>query len=520
MKSLMAVVLCASTMVACAGRRQVPAPTGGHQPEPVAPVMMPAAQVSAPPLARAVLQHVADSAIAAPAWRNARWGILMVDAASGDTLYSHDADKLFMPASNQKLLTGAIALQVLGPDYQWKTPVLVRGTQAGTVLRGDLLVAGSGDPTVSDSLRNGNAFSAFDPVVDALKARGITRITGDIVAVGDAFPGISTGFGWEVDDLDEPYGAAVDELLFNEGFVSVTVYGGRKAGASTSVVRRPTLQYPAVINSVVTREPTQPGPRVRMVYDSVAAAIVLTGSIAVGDSTRITASYRHPNDAYRAALRERLVASGIRVDGKTTPTLASKLAAATDTLTTLVSLPLRTALERMQKPSQNQIAELLFRTSGLVASGDGSADSARAVAARTLGMWGVANEAVAYRDGSGMSRHDYVTPRAIVQVLDVMHRSSWGPVYRSALPLAGVDGTIQNRMKNTPAAGNANAKTGTVDKARSLSGYVTSADGRVILFSLLCNNFTATNRDVEQVQDKLVVLLASLRFDDGSLRGR
>lgn len=512
---------------ACAGRRHVPAPTGGHQPEPVAPLMMPVAQVSTPPLARAVLQHVADSAVNAPAWSNARWGILMIDAATGDTLYAHDADKLFMPASNQKLLTGAIALQVLGPDYRWKTPVMVRGTKVGKVLRGDLLVAGSGDPTVSDSMRSGNAYSAFDPIVDALKSRGITRITGDVMAVGDAFSGITTGYGWEIDDLDEPYGAAIDELLFNEGFVSVTVYGGKTAGAATTVLRRPTMSYPAVANTVVTRGPTDQGPRVRATYDSVAATLVITGSIAIGDSVQVTASYRHPNDAYRAALRERLVASGIRVDGRSTGHGSGKAsgkpagaALPVDTIVTLVSLPLSAAVDRMFKPSQNQIAEMLFRTSGLVASGDGSADSARAVATRTLRSWGVAAEAVAYRDGSGMSRHDYVTPTAIVKVLDTMHRSPWGPVYRKALPLAGVDGSIQNRMKSTPAAGNANAKTGTVDKVRTLSGYVTSADNRLILFSILCNNFTSTNRDVERVQDMLVVLLAGLRIDDGSLRGR
>lgn len=504
---------------ACAGRH-VPSPTDGHRPEPVAPIMTLGVEVSAPPLTRAVIQHVADSAIGAPEWRNARWGVLMVDAASGDTLYAHDADRLFMPASNQKLLTAAVALQILGPNYRWRTPVSLHGTQSGAVWRGDLLVTGSGDPTVSDSMRNGNAFSAFDPIVDALKARGIARITGTVVASGDAFTGISTGYGWEVDDLDSPYGAAVDELLFNEGLVTVMVYGGAVAGGKTSILRTPTLSYPTVQNLVVTHAATERGERVRVAYDSTAATLVLTGSIAVGDSVRLSAAYRHPNDAYRAALRERLIASGIRIDGTAYGVRDFAAKARTDTLVTLVSLPLSDALPRMQKPSQNQIAELLFRTSGLVGSGDGSADSARAVGTRTLALWGAGNEDVAYRDGSGMSRHDYVTPRAIVNVLAAMHRSPWAPLYRQSLPLAGVNGSIENRMKNTPAAGNANAKTGTVDKARSLSGYVTSADGRVILFSLLCNNFTMTNRDVERVQDLLVVLLATSRFDDGSLRGR
>jgi len=185
-----------------------------------------------------------------------------------------------------------------------------------------------------------------------------------------------------------------------------------------------------------------------------------------------------------------------------------------DTLVVLESPPLRDVLPRMQKPSQNQIAEMLFRTAGRVGSNDGSADSARAVGARTLALFGVTNADVAYRDGSGLSRHDYVTPRAIVRVLDAMRRSPWFSIYRDALPLAGVDGTIASRMRGTAAANNAHAKTGTVDKARSLSGYVTTADGHLVLFSMLCNNFTVPNREVERVQDLLVSTLASLRIAD------
>jgi D-alanyl-D-alanine carboxypeptidase/D-alanyl-D-alanine-endopeptidase (penicillin-binding protein 4) len=487
-------------VVGCAGRANVPAPVEGHRPEPVAPLMMPVATVKTPPSAREQIAHVADSAIGAPMWRNARWGMLIVDATSGDTLYAHDADRLFMPASNQKLLTGAVAMQVLGPDYRWRTPVLLRGVQRGAVFRGDLVVIGSGDPSVSDTLQAGGALAAFDPIVDALAARGIKRIAGNVVTGGDAFTGPSSGFGWEIDDLDTPSGAAVDELLFNEGLLRLVV--------RVAVQRTPTSAYPPLLIDAVTRAATDTGARIDVVYDSLAAMLRVTGTIAVGDSARISTSYRHPADAYRAAVLERLTARGIRVAG-TTP--AFRTPPREDTLVTLTSVPLRDVLPRMQKPSQNQIAELLFRTSGLVVSGHGSADSARAVGARTLAGFGVRPDQAAYRDGSGLSRHDYVSPRALVQVLDAMHRSPWADLYRKALPLAGVDGTISNRMRNTPAAGNANAKTGTLDKARSLSGYLTTADNRVLLFSMLANNFTVPTREVERVQDLLVSMLAGMR---------
>jgi D-alanyl-D-alanine carboxypeptidase/D-alanyl-D-alanine-endopeptidase (penicillin-binding protein 4) len=155
------------------------------------------------------------------------------------------------------------------------------------------------------------------------------------------------------------------------------------------------------------------------------------------------------------------------------------------------------------------MAELFFRTVALRQTGSGSADSAQAVGARALAAWGVTANDAAYRDGSGLSRHDYVTPRAIVKVLDAMRRSPHDMLFRDALPIAGVDGTIAGRMRETPAAGNVRAKTGTLDKARSLSGYVTTADGRLVMFSMLSNNFTLPTRDVERVQDLLLTTLAS-----------
>lgn len=518
--------------------RSAAAPAGAHRPEPVAPPMvvatqpiaMPAAVVRTPPTLGETVRHIADSATTAPMWRTARWGLLVVDVTSGDTLISHDADRMFMPASNEKLLTAAVAMQQLGPDYRWRTPVMLRGRQRGDTWYGDLLVSGSGDPTFSDVMRGGVAASAFDTVVTALNARGIKRIMGDVMPFGDAFTGVTTGFGWQADDFDEAYSAAVDELFYNEGELTVRVFGGGKEGAPVRVVRMPTTSYPPLSIKVDTRTPATRADRLQAAYDSVGGTLLLTGSVAAGDSASVTVAYRHPADAFRAALRERLIAGGVRVIAtparkpsrrEQTKIDSVNAISPSDTLVVLVSPPLRDVLPKMQKPSQNQIAELLFRTSGRVASGDGSADSARAVGVRTLGGFGVGADEIAYRDGSGLSRHDYLTPRAIVKVLDAMRRSQWFDVYRDALPLAGVDGTIANRMKGTAAAGNAHAKTGTVDKARSLSGYVTTADGHLVLFSMLCNNYTVANREIERVQDLLVATIAASRVGSGGdSRGR
>jgi D-alanyl-D-alanine carboxypeptidase/D-alanyl-D-alanine-endopeptidase (penicillin-binding protein 4) len=178
-------------------------------------------------------------------------------------------------------------------------------------------------------------------------------------------------------------------------------------------------------------------------------------------------------------------------------------------------------LPALEKPSQNQIAEIFLRTLALERGGVGHPDSGRKIVNAQLAQWGVEPEReVAYRDGSGLSRHDYVTPRAIVRVLSAIRGDTAFRAFYDALPIAGVDGTIANRMKGTPAERNVHAKTGTVDKARSLSGYVTTADGRQLIFSFLCNNYTVPTRNVERVQDAIAARLAGLGAPIGATSTR
>jgi D-alanyl-D-alanine carboxypeptidase/D-alanyl-D-alanine-endopeptidase (penicillin-binding protein 4) len=412
--------------------------------------------VLAPAGAHVALQPFADSLIGDPMFRSANWGVLVVDPRNGDTLYSHNAGKLFMPASNEKILTGATALTQLGPDFRFVTRFASNGPQRDSTLDGDLIVIGRGDPTFSDSMRAGDYRNAFRDMADSLARRGIRRIHGSLRRAGDAFPDSTYGFGWQVDDLRTPSGAVIDELFVNEGLLP-----GKRVRANGDTVSAPTI----------IRDP--------------AAAFL---------------------DAFAAALAERHITLDGPVDGKTI--LADS---ALIPLFQLRSAPLSAILTRMAKPSQNQIAEILFKTLALEKTGVGTADSGRRVVERQLLAWGALPDGFAVRDGSGMSRHDYVTPETIVRVLDAMRQSHDFPVWYDALPIAGVDGTISARMKGTPAEKNVHAKTGTVDKARSLSGYVTTADGRILLFSFLCNNFSVPNREVERVQDAILVLLASSR---------
>jgi D-alanyl-D-alanine carboxypeptidase/D-alanyl-D-alanine-endopeptidase (penicillin-binding protein 4) len=472
-----------------------------------------------------------DSLVSASEFRNANWGILIVDPDRGDTLYSLHAGKLFMPASNMKVVTGSVALAQLGPEFRFRTTFAATGAVCGGTLHGDLVIDGRGDPTVSDAMR-GDAMGPLRDMADSLRAHGIRRIAGRVTAGDDAFPGPTLGYGWSWDDLGASYSAGVDELFFNEGAARVIVSGARRPGGRVTASVLPTARYPSL--HIAARTAYAPeslavaagsgGRRavaathadLALVLDTAAHTLSLTGWIAPGIVDTMDIVYPDQDTAYLSALRGALVERGVSVQNRAARLGTCRGAAAhasLDTLFVYQSLPLRDVLRAMAKPSQNQIAEILLRTIGLERAGSGTPDSGSAVVSRQLLAWGVQPDGYVLRDGSGLSRYDYLSPETLVHVLAAIRHDTAFSAFYDALPIAGVDGTIENRMRGTPAQGNVHAKTGFVANARSLSGYVTTADGHVLIFSTLCNNWTAPVRDVERVQDDIAVWLASIHLN-------
>jgi D-alanyl-D-alanine carboxypeptidase/D-alanyl-D-alanine-endopeptidase (penicillin-binding protein 4) len=469
------------------------------------------------PDARTSLRLAIDSMVSQPQWRNAHWGILVVDPARGDTLYSRNAGKLFMPASNMKVITGAVALQQLGADYRYRTTVAARRTGTGPlvqggVLRGDLVVIGRGDPTVSDHMR-GDAMAPMREMADSLARLGVRRVAGRLVADGSAIQGPELGWGWAWDDLDYPYSAGVSGLYLNEGFTRVVVVAGARPGDRAAVRTAPLASLPAVISNVTTVARPAGDARLEepaLVRDSTSGSIVVTGAVAAGDSVVLDITYADQQAAYLAALEYALRGRGIVVAGGLDAHPDGGAVPVTDTLFTMLSPSLREIMPALQKPSQNQIAELLLKTLGLEKTGVGSADSGRRVVERQLAAWGADTAGFVIRDGSGLSRHDYLSPETLVRVFAAIQSHPDFMLFYDALPIAGVDGTIRGRMKTGAAYNNVRAKTGFIDRARSLSGYVTTADGHRLIFSMLANNWTLPTRAVEQVQDAVAQRLASL----------
>ncbi len=404
----------------------------------------------------AALRARIDSLITTPAFRTAEWAILAVNPERGDTLYAHNPALLMVPASNMKIITASVALTQLGPAFQFTTTFAVHGTIANGVVNGDLVVTGRGDPTLSDHVR-GSARAAMDTLADSLVAHGVRAITGHIYSGADNFPGPHVGEGWDWDDLSSSDGAGVDELLFNEGM-------------SRIVVRGPNGD--SLVKSAPAADPTQ--------------------------------DYLNELDI---ALQSRGVRTGLGVGENVVPRDGIPL----DTIFVVRSVPLRTILPYFLKPSQNQMGEVLMRTVGLERTGVGTAYSGIAVASRQLAAWGIPRDGYELHDGSGMARADLISPETIVRIFDRMRMSSDFLVFYNALPIAGVDGTISRRMRGTPAASNVHAKTGSLHWVRSLSGYVTDADGERLIFSVLANKWTTPSAAVTTTADSIAAALASYR---------
>lgn len=402
---------------------------------------------------REALRWSIDSLVNQPKFAPATLGFLVVDPKTGDTLYSHNAGKLFVPASNQKILSGSVALAQLGADYRYRTTFVTHGKIANGVLDGDLIVIGRGDPTVSDRVK-GSAMAFMQTVADSIAAKGIHHITGAVRPGGDAFPDSIYGYGWEWDDLRGESAAPVDELEFNEG---MTVRPAKVGGRDTVV-------------AVATDSPT---------------------------------------NTYLAALALGLNKRGVVIDHAVGG--IDSLTAPADTIYSFYSPPLREILKSFLKPSQNQTGEALIKTLGLEKTGVGIADSGAVVIRKQLVAWGVDSTSTVIYDGSGMSRHDLVTPEAIVKILIGIQKDIAFMAFYDALPIVGVDGTVRTRMLGSAAVGNIHAKTGTLEFVRSLSGYVTTAVGEKLVFSMLSNHYPGSVSDINKLQDAIGILLANYR---------
>ncbi|HEX8243781.1 MAG TPA: D-alanyl-D-alanine carboxypeptidase/D-alanyl-D-alanine-endopeptidase [Longimicrobium sp.] len=443
-----------------------------------------ALRATAPPTA---LAERIEAILARPALRRADWGIEVRDAASGRVLYARNADRLFIPASNLKLLVTATAAHHLGAGYRYRTTVYGTGPVRNGVLEGDLVLYGRGDPLISD--RGGRRRTAvWEELADSLLARGIRRVTGGVIADDSYFEPAHVRPDWEAYDLRWWYAAPVGALGFNDNSVEVHISPGQ-VGERARVTWVPESDYVVVENRTVTvasgRARTADLERVEGTNRIRAYGQVPAGSGADVEYFAVASGAEYAGVTFRETLERRGISVGRRDVRVVADSTRSPAASATP-LGTHVSDPLPQVIGPILLNSQNWIAETLLKTVGREVRGEGSWDAGLAVEREFLGrVVGIDSTDLRLRDGSGLSAGNLVTPRAFVRLLDYVNRTPEMAIVRASLPVAAREGSLRSRFTDMP--GRVAAKTGYIGNVDSLGGFVTTDQGRTVIFSIIAN---------------------------------
>jgi serine-type D-Ala-D-Ala carboxypeptidase/endopeptidase (penicillin-binding protein 4) len=456
------------------------------------------------------LQRDLDAILGAPELERGHWGVVVRSLADDTTLYATNAHKLLMPGSNLKIVTLAAAADRLGWDFTFETRLSVPSQSVRDgIVGGDLIVAGNGDPSIGG--REGPPARVFRSLAEQLKAQGIRRIDGRVVGDDRAFAGEPYGAGWSWDDLMAGYASGIGALQFHENSVRATIAPGVTAGAEALVTIDPPDSGLIVQNRVRTVA-ADTTPRVAARRLPGRDRLELSGAVRLGDPPVVrTFSVDRPTLFFVTALRRQLVESGIDVQGPAVPIEdvdPSTIPFSQTTLAACTSTPLSSLASTMMKVSQNLYAETLVRTLG-AAAGAPTAEGGLAVVKATVETWGIDPREVIMADGSGLSRYSLITPEALVAILTHVDRDDrLRDSFESSLPVAGRDGTLVHRLQGSAAEGNVRAKTGSMSNVRALSGYVTSADGEHLVFSIIANNFGVSPEIIDRAADGVLVRLA------------
>jgi len=467
----------------------------------------------------------AESLVSAVPVNKGAWGLLVVDAATGETLYEKNADRYFTPASNMKLLTTALALDKLGPDFRFRTTLETRGSTTQGVLAGDLILVGRGDPNLSNRKFPFDTKEEFDgppekvlsDLADQVVAHGVKIISGDIVGDDSYFPRDRYPDGWEIDDMVWEYGAAISAIVVDDNSVTVALTPGEKAGDPTIAVVDPVTSDFTVKNEATTAEKVEKSeksektekPDLTLVREPGSNTVLLTGTLPAKSAPRkLVLAVQEPAQHAATTLARLLTERGVKILGNARANHDPDAAEASRTvLAEHVSLPLGTTLKLVNKISQNLHTEILLRTAARQQARWATSDDLLKFPEEFYARVGIAPGDVVQEDGSGLSRHDLVTPRAFVELLLYAQKQTWFPVYFDSLPVAGIDGTLSDRMKKAGIMGKIHAKTGSVEHVRTLSGYAETAGGRRLIFSFLSNNENVKDHEVHDALDGLCLAM-------------
>lgn len=458
-----------------------------------------ATDLTSPAQLAARLETILDD----PALARAHVGLAVQVAETGEVLVDRAGEKLFVPASNAKVVTAAVALDVLGPAYRWTTTLLADGAVRNGVLEGDLWIVGGGDPWLTRS--------EVDSWPDLLAEAGIRRIAGDVIGDDRAFSQPQWGRGWYWHEVFAAWGAGVSGLQLRPNTVRARLVPGDAPGEPATFELEEPGPAPRLEVDVGTGAP---GSAVRLRYEPPpeGGTVRMTGWVPLGDTVSLHLATHHPTLYLLEYLQSRLEESRIRVDGEV------RRVGSGDVIPTaigwkrdLASDSLGMVVAEMLKPSDNQVAESVLRTVGLESDGEGSPEAGLETVRGVLGRWGIEPGAVELADGSGLSRYNRIAPNAMARLLRAMWRHEHYEVFLAGMPVAAVDGTLRSRLSGTPGEENVRAKTGSLSSARALSGYLTDGSGETLVFSLLVNGYDVPGEVAVALEDLIVEQLALYR---------
>ena len=446
------------------------------------------------------------------------WGLLIADAKTGEVLFEQNADRYFVPASNMKLFTTALALAKLGPDFRFRTTLesLESPAQNGK-LNGPLFLVGRGDPNLSNRKFpyaqkeefDGPPERALAELADTLVAKGIKEIDGDIVGDDSYFPRDRYPNGWEIDDMVWEYGAAISAIVVDDNTVQLTLTPGEKAGDHVDAAVNPSTPEFVVDNQVVTSA-AGVKPDLTLKREPGANLVTVLGTLPAKNNPRkLTLAIQEPALHAAAMMKRLLEERGIKVDGVARE-LSNPVATPPDQRVVLaehLSIPLGDSVKLVNKISQNLHTEMLLRTAARQKGLWTTPDELAGFPSDFYAVAGIPPGDVVQTDGSGLSRHDLVTPRAVVSLLLYAQKQPWFGDYFASLPVAGVDGTLEDRMKNSIAVGRLHAKTGSVEHVRTRSGYADLPSGKRVAFSFMSNNMGSKGHEATDALDALSIAM-------------
>ncbi|MGD9587382.1 MAG: D-alanyl-D-alanine carboxypeptidase/D-alanyl-D-alanine-endopeptidase [Pyrinomonadaceae bacterium] len=492
------------------------------------PAATPSPTPSAPLPTLADLQEEMRRRLDRPQLQRGHIGIKVVSLSTGSVVFEQNSEKYFMPASNMKNFTVAAALEKLTPDFRFVTTIFASALpdQSGTV-NGDLRIFGRGDVSVSKGFADGDPVKAVDLIAERIAGAGIKKITGDIIADDTYFRGGPLPSGWEWDDLQWYYGAEVSALPLNDNAIELSVTPG-PVGYICSVRMVPYNPVYRIKNQCMT---TAAGSVRTLKIEKLLGQnqLEISGTLPTGNTGfNGQVAVSRPAELFAALLKQRLEEKGIAVTGgyRTMSRMAKTEQMPSVEIAQLESPPLALIAAKTMKPSQNMYTEVLLWTLGEnerarlsrtvppAAAADIEKDSSALGIDAVRGFLaevGTAPDAVFQYDGSGLSRHNLITPSAVVQLYSYMaKRSKYAQAWRDSLTIGGVDGTLANRFRGSAAEGNIRGKTGTLNQVSALSGYVTTAGGETLIVSFLVNGVAQT-RDRTGLIDDLVIALANFK---------